>query len=558
MTNYWPIAVLVLVLAGCSREENPANPILVKVGDQSITAEELQRFEAGLPARLRGGGVAGRRQNLQSLVDRRLLVLAARKLGLDQSSQVQQALDEQLTRKVIEQVNEVEIEAKQQAPTEEEVKAAYERHQLGWQVWPAHILSNTKADAEEVIRALKEGADFASLAKQRSQAEDAERGGDLGKFFGGEDAVPVLREGTFELPAGGISQPLQTKDGYEVVKVLDKRRIPYEKMRDTIIAEMKRRKWAERRQQYLSGLKERFQVHYHGEVVPVVLQAAKEGTKLSPEVAAGPLVSYQGGVLLAGVCVEHMRQWTKGPLPADSLGLFNTLDLWVLPDTLMALAGRAEGRDQQPETLVWKEKKREELAVDQLFAEQVSAQVKVDPAEAERYYQEHQDDFRVLPGEVQLTEVLVDTEVEARKVLRAAQAGEKLEVLAEKYSRRPKMKPLGGHLYKGRGQLVISPMYHSPYHDFFGDANTKDVGVFQGPLLVQDKYSVFRLDQPVMPAPLPLSQVRRPILHRLRKGREAAAFDQYIAGLRSQYAAQVKWFEDALARLESPPAAATK
>ncbi len=556
MTSYWPLATLALLLAGCSREETPANPTLVKVGDQPITAEELQRFEAGLPARLRSGG--GRRQNLQSLVDRRLLVLEARKRGLDQSPQVQQALEEQLTRKVIEQVNEVEIEAKQQAPTEEEMKAAYERHQLGWQVWPAHILSATKADAEQVILALKGGEDFASLAKQRSQAEDAERGGDLGKFFGGEDAIPVLREGTFELPVGGFSQPIQTKDGYEVVKILDKRRIPYEKMRDTIVKQMKQLKWAARRQQYLNGLKERFQMRNHGEVVQAVLQAAKEGTKLPPEVAAGPLVSYQGGALLAGVCVERMPQWTKGPLPADSLGLFNTLDLWVLPDTLMALAGRAEGRDRQPEILAWKEKKWEELAVDQLFAEQISAQVKVDPAEAERYYQEHQDDFKVLPGEVQLTEVLVDTEAEARKVLRAAQAGEKLEVLAEKYSRRPKMKPLGGHLYKGRGQMVVSSMYHSPYHDFFGDANTKDVGVLQGPLLVQDKYSIFRLDHPVMPAPLPLSQVRRPILHRFRKEREAAVFDQYIAGLRSQYADQVKWFEDTLARLESPPAAATK
>lgn len=553
MTRYWPVAVLVLSLAGCGPGGD--SPMLVRVGDQPITAGELQRFEAGLPARLRGGGPEGRRQHLQSLVDRRLLVLEARRRGLDQA--VQPALEEQLTRKMIDQLVEEEIERKQQAPTEEEMKAAYERYELGWQVWPAHILSSTRAEAEEVIRALEGGADFASLARQRSLAEDAERGGDLGKFFGSEDAVPVLREGTFELLVGGISQPLQTKDGYEVVKVLDKRRIPYEKLRDTIVQEMKKRKWAARREQFVQELKERFQVRYHGVQAQAVLQAA-QGAGLSPEEAAAPLVSYQGGALLAGVCVEHLPQWTKGPLPADSLELFTTLELWVLPDTLMALAGRAEGRDRQPEMLEWKEKKQEELAVDQLYAEQVATQVKVDPGEVERYYQEHQDQFEVLPGEVQLTEVLVDSEAEARKVLQAAQAGEKLEVLADKHSRRPKMKPVGGHTYKGRGRMVISPMYHSPYHDFFGDANAKDVGVLQGPLLVQDKYSVFRLDQPVVPAPLPLQQVRRPILYRLRKEREAAAFDQYIAGLRRQYAGQVQWFEDALARLESPPAPAAK
>ena len=556
MKNYWQGAVMALLLAGCGQGGDPDNPTLVKVGEERITAQELERFEAGLPARLRGDSREGRRQNLQSLVDRWLLVQEARKLGLDQS--VRQALEEQFTRRLVDQLVEEEIARKHQAPTEEEMQAAYERYQLGWQVWPAHILSSTRAEAEEVIRALEGGADFASLARQRSRADDAERGGDLGKFFGGEDAVPALREGTFELPVGGFSQPIQTKDGFEVVKVLDKRRIPYEKMRDTIVKEMKRRKWAERREQFVRELKERFQVRYHGAVAQVVLGAAKGGA-LSPEEAAVPLVSYQGGALLAGVCLQNLPQWNKGPLPADSLGLFTALELWVLPDTLMALAARAEGRDRQPEMQAWKEKKREELAVDQLFAEQVLAQVKVETEEVERYYREHLDQFKVLPGEIHLTEVLVDSEAEARKLLQAAQAGEKLEVLARKYSRRPGLKPVGGHTYhRETGQLVVSSMYHSPYHDFYGDANTTEVGKLQGPLLVQDKYSVFRLDQPVVPAPLPLQQVRRPIRYRLHKEREAAAFEQYIAGLRRQYADQVEWFDEEIARLQPPPAPAAK
>jgi hypothetical protein len=305
-------------------------------------------------------------------------------------------------------------------------------------------------------------------------------------------------------------------------------------------------------------LKERFRVRYHGAAAQAVLRAAKGGG-LAPEEAASPLVSYQQGALLAGVCLQNLPQWTKGPLPADSLGLFTTLELWVLPDTLMALAARAEGRDRRPEILAWKEKKQEELAVEALFARQVSAQVEVGAEEVEQYYREHQDQFTVLPGEIHLTEVLMDTEAEARKVLEAAQRGEKLEALAKKHSRRPGLKPVGGHTYnRDTGRLVVSSMYHSPYHEFFGDANTKDLGKLQGPLLVQDKFSVFRLDQPVVPAPLPLQQVRRPIRYRLHKEREAAAFEQYIAGLRRQYEGQVEWDEEAIARLEPAPATAAK
>jgi peptidyl-prolyl cis-trans isomerase C len=553
MKDYWRGAALALLLAGCGRGGDPDDPVLVEVGGEGITARELARYEAGLPDRLRDDGPAGRRRHLQSLVDRRLLALEAGKRGLDQA--VQPALEEQFTRRLIEQLVEEEIEGKQQTATEEEMQAAYERYQLGWQVWPAHILSATRAEAEEVVRALEGGADFASLAKQRSRADDAERGGDLGKFFGGEDAVPALREGTFELPVGGFSRPIQTKDGFEVVKILDKRRIPYEKMRDVIVREMKRRKWAERREAFVGELKESFQVRYHGSAAQAVLAAARGGA-LSPEEEVSPLVSYQNGALLAGVCLQHLSQWTKGPLPADSLGLFAVLDLWVLPDTLMALQARAEGRDRNPELLAWKEKKREELAVDQLYAEQVAAQVRVEPEEVEGYYREHLDQFAVLPGEVQLTEVLVDTEAEARRILQAARAGEKLEALARKHSRRPALKPVGGHVYHPEnGQLVVSSMYQSPYHEFYGDANTVDVGALQGPLPVQGKYSVFRLDRSVVPTPLPLQQVRAPIRYRLRREREAAAFEQYIAELRRQYAGQVEWREEAIARL-GPPAAA--
>ncbi|MBM3276811.1 MAG: peptidyl-prolyl cis-trans isomerase [Candidatus Handelsmanbacteria bacterium] len=555
-TNHW--WALALLLAGCGRANDPDHPALVRVGDQEIAARELERYEAGLPAHLRDHSPAGRRQHLQSLVDRLLLAGEAARLGLDQSPQVLQALEEQFNRKLIDQVVEEEVELKQQAPTEEEMKAAYERFQLGWQVWPAHILSATQAEAEEVVRALEGGADFAALAKERSRADDAVRGGDLGKFFGGEDAATPLREGAFGLEVGGFSQPIQTKDGFEVVKVLDKRRIPYEKMRDTIVTQMRRRKWAERREAYVQELKESFQVRFHGEAGQALLRAARGGA-LSPAEAAAPLISYRGGALLAGTCLQNLLQWTKGPLPADSLGLFTTLELWVLPDTLMVLQARAQGRGERPELRTWRQQKREELAVDQLFAEQISAHIKVEKEEVERHYQQHLDEYKVLPGEVRLTEVLVDSETEARRILQAAQVGEKLEALARKHSRRPALKPVGGHTYNpANGQLVVSSMYQSPYHEFYGDANTKDVGLLQGPLPVQGSYSVFRLDQPVVPQPLSLKQMFSPIRHRLHKQREAAVFEQYIAQLRRQNADRIEWDEEAIGRLKPEPAPPAK
>jgi len=521
------------------------------VGERLITAGELRRFEAGLPAHLKSSGSQGRREHFQSLVDRRLLALEAREQGLAEIPQVQENLAEALNKRLIEQVVEEEIERKQEEPTEEEMQEAYERYDLGWQVWPAHILSATEAQAREVIRALEAGADFAVLARQRSLADDAERGGDLGKFFGPEDAVPTLREGTFHLEAGAISEPIQTKDGYEVVKILDKRRLPYEQLRPAIAKEMHKRKWAQRRAQVVEELKQRFQARFHGEGAGGVLRAAQGGS-LSPQEKEAPLISYRGGALRVGTCAANLSRWNKGPLPADSLSLLAALEMWVLPDTLMALAAREEGRDRAPQILAWKEEKQEELMVEQLYAQEVAAGVSVGPEEIEQYYREHLGEFMVLPGVIHMSEVLVDTEAEAQRLLKAARDGARLEVLAAKHSRRPAMKPVGGHAYADSGRLVIASLYVSPYRDFFGDANQKDVGALQGPLPVQEKYSVFRLDRPIEPAPLSLEQVRRPIRFRLRKEREARRFEQFMDSLRAQRAGQVEWFGDNLARLEAP------
>ena len=100
---------------------------------------------------------------------------------------------------------------------ESELLEAYEEFDLGWEVWPAHILSETEEDARKVIDELHKGTSFSEVAKQYSRADDAIKGGNLGSFFGQGDVVPALREATFFLDEGEFSEPIRTKDGWEIV-----------------------------------------------------------------------------------------------------------------------------------------------------------------------------------------------------------------------------------------------------------------------------------------------------------------------------------------------------
>ena len=110
------------------------------------------------------------------------------------------------------------------------------------------------------------------------------------------------------------------------------------------------------------------------------------------------------------------------------------------------------------------------------------------------------------------------------------------------------MKPVGGHAFTDSGRVTVESLVQSPYRTIFGDSNSKDVGVLQGPLAVQEKYSVFRLDQPFEKAPVAFRQVQRPIRVNMRQRREGVLFDAFLDSLRRTYADQVQISEEALSR----------
>lgn len=122
-------------------------------------------------------------------------------------------------------------------PKEEELKKYFEDNKEKFQtVSAAHILVKTEEEAKAIKAELDGGADFAELAKAKSQDPGSgQQGGDLGSFGKGQ-MVKEFEDKVFSMKEGEISDPVKTQFGYHIIK-LNKIQNDFESQKDAIKAQ---------------------------------------------------------------------------------------------------------------------------------------------------------------------------------------------------------------------------------------------------------------------------------------------------------------------------------
>ena len=121
-----------------------------------------------------------------------------------------------------------------------------------------------KEKAEKLLKEVKEGGDFAALARENSDCPSKAKGGDLG-LFGRGQMVKEFEDTAFGLQPGQVSGVVETQFGYHIIKVTDHKAAgltPFEKVKADIVKNLQQGKQNQQFRQYVQKLRAEANVVY--------------------------------------------------------------------------------------------------------------------------------------------------------------------------------------------------------------------------------------------------------------------------------------------------------
>jgi peptidyl-prolyl cis-trans isomerase C len=142
---------------------------------------------------------------------------------------------------------------------------------------PNETKAAAKAKAQDLLKQIKDGADFAELARTNSDCPSSKQGGDLG-FFPRGQMVPAFEEAAFALKPGQVSDVVESSFGYHIIKVTDRKNDTFEKAKDEILKRLTQTKQAEFAEKYIELLKADANIIYPPGKEPNALSAGPATT----------------------------------------------------------------------------------------------------------------------------------------------------------------------------------------------------------------------------------------------------------------------------------------
>ena len=248
--------ILIFLFVACKQQESPQE-VVVRVGPEALTLADIANE---IPLQLRGRITKSELQEyVMRWTDSQILFQEAQRRKLDQNESVRREL-RRLERELVVNVF-LEQELNKPFPlSEDEIEKYYNDNRQSFvrgtkevRVW--YLKTGIKERADSLVAVLREGADFAQVARQYAAGDSAKWDLSLTE----EETAPAIASAIFTMTPGAVSRPIQLEDGFHIFKMIEKYEIgslrPLASVRDRIVARIQSEKRQERYKQLLAEFK---------------------------------------------------------------------------------------------------------------------------------------------------------------------------------------------------------------------------------------------------------------------------------------------------------------
>jgi peptidyl-prolyl cis-trans isomerase C len=256
---------LITLTLGCSdfnkfyRQRNARtlnkSAVVAKVGGEEITKEDLVKSLDNVPSNQRIIYLSSPqklKEYLDSYINQIILYKEAEKKGIDRREDIKESLERYRRRLLIQAIGQ---EIGGQKISEEDIKNYYNQNSKDLEeVRISHIFitargatkDEARAKADIIAKRAKAGEKFENLVDKFSDdSVSKKRGGDIGYISRGR-LSPEIENKIFNLKAGEISDPIETENGFHIIKVTEGTRIPpLDQVKGRIEVDLKKRAFSE-------------------------------------------------------------------------------------------------------------------------------------------------------------------------------------------------------------------------------------------------------------------------------------------------------------------------
>ena len=531
--------LLGLTGTGCG-ESGPA--VVARVAERSIDEEALRRFVMTLPPGLRTSrqGQEARRDYLQTLIDRELMLLEAEARGLREDPRLKRRLRRKVEDRILSLYRHREIPAVQ--VTADEVETRIREMGLDRERLAEAVRVPSEEEALRLRAGLARGQRFEELASGPS----GPRGGVVGwlnRLTAPRAGIPPEVFDT--LATGEVSAPLPLEDAWRLVRFVDDRTSTDPSMRDRARQRLIREARQEMEDQKVEVLARelRWTPDAGGLAFLAGLDTGNRRIpELTPSEARTPLFTFEGGFLTVEDYLDAIREHkvrTRRAL-TDS-GFAAALGQRFLQGRALLLVD-ADRLDlgEEPEIVRWRDQVQGEQLLQALRSQIVGGADSMATGERVRgYYDEHRESFR-RPAEVCFDEILFPSREEAEEVLGQIDDDVRLLDLSRLRGNRIRQR-------RADGLLCANSMSRQVLPGLWAALQEAPVGVVTGPVSLQDQawvlIKVARSEQERLQT---FDEARSRARASLVAGLQRQLFDDWLAAERERRQGEIQVFEDRL------------